>query len=45
MHQIKSWKLSSDNFEKDFLKEKSRAEVAEASLKEKETSWPKPSRR
>lgn len=36
MHQVKSWKISSDTFEKDFLKERTRAEVAEANLKEKE---------
>ena len=36
LHQAKSWKLSSDTFEKDFKSERVRAEVAEALLKEKE---------
>lgn len=36
MHQAKSWKLSSDNFEKDYKRGKDRAVAAEAQLKAKE---------
>ena len=36
LHQAKSWKLSSDNFEKDFKNEQQRASIAEKQLKAKE---------